>query len=499
MSLKRNSIYSLISSVLPVIGALATVPLYIREIGSDRYGALVIAWTMLGYFGQADFGIGRAVTQRISASRGAGAKEQAGIIWSGIVAILGIGLATGLIVYLAAGYFFGDVMKVEPGLRAELVASIWALALCNPVIALTGVSSGALIGVEKFKFVSVSYLVSNLGLQVFPLIVAWTLTHDLQWLIVASLGGRVLGLLMMGLAVWRSFLAGHRPAPRKSEMRGLAHFGMWVMVTSLVAPLMIASDRFVIGALDGPLAVAVYTIPFQVAYRTLMLPQSVVSVLFPRFAALGGDEARERGTQFTAFIGQMFAPFVIGIACLADPLMHLWLGSHLDPRSVPVAQVILLGVWYLALGSVPFSLIQARGNPRFAALAVIAELPFYFAMLYLLGTSFGLVGIAAAFAIRAAADAMICAWRAGVPVRFMARHVLPTALLVLGTVLVGPMISGWLQALLAATVLCSASVVILLLSLGDMPDDIRVAFEKMPVIGPLIARLALRRAAPKAG
>lgn len=499
MSLKKNSIYSLIGSVIPVASALATVPLYMAEIGGARYGALVIAWTMLGYFGQADFGIGRAITQRISSRQSGGAAELAGIVWSGLMVMTMLALVTGAITYLAADYFLGDVMKVEAGMRAELVRSIWALALCNPVVALTGVLSGALIGAEKFKFVSVSYLASNLGLQVFPLIVAWTFTHDLQWLIVASLAGRILGLLMMGLAVWRSFLAGHRPTPRKSEMRGLAHFGMWVMVTSLIAPLMIASDRFVIGAIDGPLAVAVYTIPFQVAYRTLLLPQSVVNVLFPRFAALGGDEARERATQFTAFIGQMFAPFVIGIACLADPLMHLWLGAHLDPRSVQVAQVILVGVWYLALGSVPFSLIQARGNPRFAAIAVIAELPFYFGMLYLLGKGFGLTGIAAAFAIRAAVDALVCAWRAEVPLRFMVRHVLPTALLVLLTVLVGPMISGWLIALMAATVLCSASVIILLLSLGDMPDDIRVAFEKMPVVGPLVARFTLNRAAPTAG
>lgn len=499
MSLKKNSLYSLIGSIIPVASALATVPLYMSEIGGARYGALVIAWTMLGYFGQADFGVGRAITQRISSQRSAGASELAAIVWSGLVAMTALAVVTGAVTYFAADYFLGDLMKVEDGMRSELLHSTFALALCNPVVALTGVLSGALIGKERFKFVSASYLASNLGLQVFPLIVAWSFTHDLQWLVVASLAGRVLGLLLMGLAVWREFLAGHRPAPRKSEMRGLAHFGMWVMVTSLVAPLMIASDRFVIGAIDGPLAVAVYTIPFQIAYRTLMLPQSVVSVLFPRFAALGHDEARERGMQFTAFIGQLFAPVVIGIACLADPLMHLWLGAHLDPRSVQVAQVILLGVWYLALGSVPFSLIQARGNPRFAALAVIAELPFYFAMLYLLGKGFGLTGIAAAFAIRAAADALICAWRAEVPLRYMLRHVLPSAVVVLATVLIGPMINGWIEGLLAATVLCSVAVVILVFSLAHMPDDIRTTFERLPVVGPLVTRITLGRAAPSAG
>lgn len=498
MSFVRNSFYALSGSLFPVLSALATVPLYVRVIGGERYGALVIAWTLLGYFGQADFGIGRAVTQRISANRLASPERQANIVWSGIAAILGIGIGTGLVTYIAAAYFFGDVMKVDPALRMELMGSIWALALCNPVIALTGVSSGALIGREKFKFVSMSYLASNLGLQIFPLIVGWCFTHDLQWLIVASLAGRVLGLMMMGTAVWHGFLKGYRPAPEKQEMRLLAGFGAWVMIGGLIGPLMIVTDRFVIGAIDGPLAVAAYTIPFQIAYRTLMLPQSVVSVLFPRLATLGHNEARTQTMQFSAFIGQLFAPVVIGIICLADPLMHLWLGSHLDPRSVHVAQVILLGVWFLALGSVPFSLIQARGDPRFTAVLSVVELPFYLLALYLLGRSFGLVGIAWAFTLRSAADALVLSWRAKLLDRWLISHVAPTAVILLLAVVINSMTSGWAAAIAIAFVLVGACTLHLLYTILRMPEDVRQHFEKLPVVGGLITRRAAALAASRA-
>lgn len=495
MSLTRNSLYSFAAAALPVISAIATVPLYIKEIGTERYGALVIAWTLLGYFGQADFGIGRAVTQRISSQRSASKSTLASTVWSGIVSMIILGVLGGGIVYLLAGYFFGDVMKVEPGLRSELMNSLWALALCNPVVTLTGVLSGALIGVERFKYTSWSFLVSNLGLQVLPLIAAATISHDLQWLVAASLAGRALGLLMMGAMVWKEFLTGQPVAPSWLEMRRLANFGAWIMISALIGPLMIYSDRFIIGAIYGAMAVAVYTIPYQVAYRTLLLPQAVVGVLFPRFAALPEGEALERSRQYTVFVGQFFAPFIVGLICVAGPLLALWLGSHLDPRSVSIAHAILFGVWFMALGNVPSAYLQARGNPQFTAVLSIAELPFYVVILFLLGKGFGLVGIAWAFALRSAADALILAWRAGALNRSMLAHLAPPAALLLAAILVSSITSGWLVAIAASTVLVGACSIHLVHTITQMPIDIRNQFERLPLIGKIVGRHVARYAA----
>lgn len=490
MSLARNSFYSFLAGTLPVISAIVSVPFYINEIGAERYGALVIAWTLLGYFGQADFGIGRAVTQRISSNIGASRSVLASTVWSGIVSMIILGVIGGALVYVLAGYFFGDVMKVEPVLRAELMASLWALALCNPVVTLTGVLSGALIGVEKFKFTSISFLAGNLGLQILPLVAAMTITHDLQWLVAASLLGRGLGLVMMAAAVWRVFLTQQPIRPSWTEMRRLANFGAWIMVSSLIGPLMIYSDRFLIGAIYGALAVAVYTIPYQVAYRTLILPQAVVGVLFPRFAALDDAQALQRCREYLVFIGQFFAPFVIGAICLAGPLLELWLGSHLDPRSVSIAHAILVGVWFMAVANVPTALIQARGNPQFTAMLSIAELPFYMAALFLLGRYYGLVGIAWAFTLRSAVDACILAWRAGVADRWLFQHVMPTALLVIGAVIAGEMTTGWISAIIAASVLVGACSLHLLYTLSNMDADLRRHFERLPVVGKILMHRA---------
>lgn len=494
MSLTRNSLYSFAAAALPVASAIGTVPLYINAIGQERYGALVIAWTLLGYFGQADFGIGRAVTQRISSSRDSGSQEIASVVWSGIVSMIILGGLGALFALVASGYYFGDVMKVEPGLRQELMRSLWALALCSPVVTLTGVLSGALIGMERFKYTSWSFLVSNLGLQILPLVTAATISKDLQWLVAASLVGRSLGLVMMGTMVWKQFLSGQAGRPSWAEMRRLANFGAWIMVSALIGPLMIYSDRFIIGAIYGAVAVAVYTIPYQVAFRTLLLPQSVIGVLFPRFAALDDAEALVRCRQYTVFVGQFFAPFVIGLICLAGPLLSLWLGSHLDPRSVEIAKIILLGVWFMALGNVPLALLQARGNPQFTAMLSISELPFYVGILFILGSAFGLAGIAWAFTLRSAVDALILAWRARTVDRWLLGHVAPTAVLVLLAVFVSDLAPGWLGAMAIAAVLVGACLAHLLHTIARMPEDVRLQFERLPLVRGLLGRMTAHRA-----
>ena len=59
---------------------------------------------------------------------------------------------------------------------------------------------------------------------------------------------------------------------------------------------MVVLDRFVIGAMVGANAVTYYTVPFQLAERSTVLPAALTSALFPRFALASSVERRELAT-----------------------------------------------------------------------------------------------------------------------------------------------------------------------------------------------------------
>ena len=414
VKLARDAASIAASSVLPIAISIATVPLYISAIGVERYGALAIAWVFLGYFGNLDFGIGRAIAQRIS-MLGSGCRVAiARAVVSSLITTAVFGILNALVVFFAVRYFFANVFEVNESLRPELIDSVWALALCNPLVSLGGALAGALIGQERFGVVSITNFVAGALMQILPLVTAFVAGPELTGLIVASLAARAVAVVVLTLEVWKRFLRRQVAAPSWDEFRRLTSFGAWVMVSAIVGPLMIVADRFVTGGILGAVAVAAYTIPFQMASRMAILPGAVSEVLFPRFAAQDAASSQDRCGQFSGFIGQIFAPVVIGLICLSGPLLHLWLGANLDQRSIGIAQIIFAGIWTNAVAQIPFSYIQARGGTRFTGLVHLAELPVYLLVLYFLAKAYGLPGISLAFSLRCALDCMIMLLRAGV-------------------------------------------------------------------------------------
>jgi len=266
-------------------------------------------------------------------------------------------------------------------------------------------------------------------------------------------------------------------------LRKLTNFGAWIMVTALVGPLMVFTDRFVIGVMQDAAAVAAYAIPFQIASRTLLVPVAVTQALFPRFAAEGHGASAERCRQFIAFIGLLFTPIIVGLICLAAPLMALWLGDQLDPRSIPIAHLILAGFWINAIANVPYAFIQARGNPRFTALLHLAELPFYLAVLFGLGHAFGLPGFAAAFCLRCAVDCFALVHRAGASRTWL--QLLAPMALVFAALAAGSLLSGWLDLLITAAVLILAALALFVFA---MPAAIRARIAELPFMPPLLAK-----------
>ncbi len=470
MRLARNTLFSLMSTGLPVIISIVTVPLYISQIGAERYGALAICWLLLGYFGQADFGLGRAITQRIGSMAGAPRSEMSLAVASALAAILVFSLFSAMLVYFSADYFFSGPFQIEEGLRAELVRSAWALALCTPVVALIGVGSGSLMGLEQFKLASFGNLASTSGMQVLPLLAAYFYSQDLLVLVICALVGRAIGIVIVVFGVWQTFLSGEAIRVSWKEIKRLLGFGVWIMVTALIGPLMIIADRFIIGVVLGAVAVAAYTIPFQIASRAQVLPIALVQALFPRFASETGSAALARCRQYTALIGQLFTPVIVGMICLAAPLLTLWLGEDLDWRSVPVAHALLVGFWFNALANVPYAFLQARGNPRFTALLHLAELPFYFAVLYSLGTYYGLVGFAAAYSLRCLVDLSALLAKSGMVAKRLLGQLLPQVVLIALALLAAQSFASWAWLLASG---CALGLASLGFTLWQMPEEIR--------------------------
>ena len=74
-ALARNTAWSVAGHGAPLVAALFAIPVILHGLGTDRFGALSLAWLLIGYVSLFDLGLGRALTKLV-------AEKLATLLWS---------------------------------------------------------------------------------------------------------------------------------------------------------------------------------------------------------------------------------------------------------------------------------------------------------------------------------------------------------------------------------------------------------------------------------
>ena len=471
MSIHKHTVYNLLGAILPIGLSLVTIPIYIGLIGDGRYGVLAVAWLLLGYFGLFDLGLGRAMAQRIAALRDSPPQDRSTSLWTALAINISLGVAGGLIIWPVAAYFFEHIFSLESALRPELEAAYPWLILAVPLATLSGVLTGALEGRLKFLELNVISVSTSVLVQLLPLTVAWMHGPDLAWLLPSVILTRLVTLALLFARCHIHVLQGFRPNISKTQAKALIQFGGWVTVTSLVGPVMVILDRFVIGAALGAKAVTYYTVPFQLAERFTIIPGSLASALFPRLTAAGVCEAKQLASTAIQLLAAVMTPMILVGLLLVEPFLQWWINPEFATRAGLTAQILMLGFWINAFAHIPYAQLQASGKPDVVAKCHLGELIPYLLLLYLALVYWGLPGAAVVFGLRTLADCLLLWWFTGTLRTSVSALKMPVFLLLGGfsVTLILPVrsMAGW-----------GASVGMLLLSLvwswQNSPHEVRI-------------------------
>ena len=177
--------------------------------------------------------------------------------------------------------------------------------------------------------------------------------------------------------------------------------------TALVAPLVLLLDRFVIGALRGPVAVAAYVLPYNFVQQLLLVPASLGNAILPRLAVLPGDEVRQLQSSSLHLLGGLLTPLAVVSIALASPFFHVWIGPALAATAGPVAAILLVGVWIHGIAHVASTVLMGRNRPQVVTKLLLGCLIPYVAVLYLATLKFGVIGAAVVWSLRAACDPIL--------------------------------------------------------------------------------------------
>ena len=409
-SIAKNTIFNLLGYGIPLIFALVLIPPLIKGLGAERFGILNLAWMVIGYFSFFDFGIGKGLTKIIAEKIGANQIEQMSrIFWTSLFLMLSVSIFfAGCISFFIPSLV--NIFKISHKFHQETINTFYVLAISIPIVSTTTGLRGVLEAYQKFGIINIMRV--SLGIFTFlgPLLVL-LITNSLFWIVIF--------LIVLRIIIWILYLLQCFKVNKNikneiifdfNSIRPVLRFSIWITLANIVGPIILYSDRFLIGALISAAAITYYATPYEIVTKLLLIPGALSGVLFPIFSAsffsnpLLSKKIFLRGAKFVFLL---IYPMVFLIAMFSFEGMKLWLGSEFALQSYLVLQLLSVGILMNSISIIPNNFFQGIGKPKIPTLLNLAELPFYILLMWLFIEKWGINGAAFAYLIAAGLDALM--------------------------------------------------------------------------------------------
>ncbi len=326
--LQTNAFVSLAGNGLSAVLGLVTLALLARVCSKEEFGKWILFLTVYSLTDTLRSGlILNALIRHLAAEttmpmirRWAGASWQLSAAFLGLmsvliftVALVGSWLGYGAQWPALAGWIVGLSVVALP-----VNISGWLLQARSRFKAMQTVR----VGVQLLFLICIAFGYYTKQLDSTYLLATYTLSHTLV----------SLGVLISGWAQVDTLREG-----TAQDRRTLLDFGRYSMGTLLVSNLLRSSDRLLIGALMGPEAVGIYSLPQRLIEVIEMPIRSIVITDMPRLAQLYANRSL---VAWAAFFNQqagrlwlLILPLSIGGLVAAQPLVNLLGGAEYGDSS----------------------------------------------------------------------------------------------------------------------------------------------------------------------
>lgn len=407
--IRKNISWNLLGNLLPLAVGFVVFPLIISAYGTERFGLLALAWSLVGYFSLFDMGLSRALTQMVSErlSRQVDNTEIVEMIRTSFRVMWLLGLAGGGLLWLIVPWLVSDMLKVSIALNHETIQAFSILAISIPLVVHTSALRGVLEALHLFKQASLIRIVMGAGTFLGPYIASLfgaSLIYAAYSLVVV----RVIGWIMHFYAVHDSGLLKIKTLAYHGRwLKPLFAFGGWMTVSNVIGPLMVYLDRFVVAAMLGTSAVAYYVAPYEVVTKMWAVPAAISGVLFPLFAKgwqtdpVNSAKLLNKGITYVLIF---LYPPVLFISLFANEWLLFWLNKDFSSNGAAVVGWLAAGVLANSVAQIIFAKVQGAGRADWTAKLHLLEIIPYLIFLLFALQQFGIAGAAFAWFLRVTVD-----------------------------------------------------------------------------------------------
>lgn len=401
-NIQKNLLFSAIGYMLPMLAALATIPIMVSKLGVDLYGLYTICISLIGFMALVDFGIGQTVIKYVAEYEATGQTQRVQpLLGVALLIYLLVGIVSAIALYgfaplLAQGLYNGEAKQQ----LAQDVLRITALPL------LLGYVNQFFLNVckayHRFDVPAVIHNAGNLSGIVLAtvLLLAGYSLREVLWGYVLI---QAVALTAGYVASLRVVPAGVRLHPRFEQhvLTSILSFSAYTFIGNFIGALTSRVDKLLIGLIVGTEAVTYYQIPFTIAQMANGLVHTLSQIVFPRFSEMSSLQDRQGllrlyGTVNGAVL-LMSLVIAVMLISVGGEFLAVWISPEFSSHASEVLTVIALYFLLQSSTVVGYWVLQGAGKAQQTALMFLLDASAYFIALYYLANHYGYLG--AAFAL----------------------------------------------------------------------------------------------------
>ena len=393
--------WNLFGLCAPMAVAFFALPPLRGRMGEDIYGAFMFLLTVINYLSILDLGLGRAVTQSMSARIASRKTEELpAIFWTAMGMMLAFALVGMAVFFPLIPSIVCKWSRIPAGLQADAAYTLFAAGLGTPFLVLAACLVGVLEAHQKFKLINLIRLPMQTYTFLGPLAVA-LVSHSLLAPVVALLAGKAVECaIYFAACLWDVPVLRGGICFQRKLVRQLFVLGGWMSVSSIAMLVLNQINSALMFALLPVAMVGFYATIAEMVIRLLIFPRAWVSVLFPSFSAQHVLEKGALANLYAKGVKSLLIfsfPVILVLFTFAGEALTIWQDAKFSEASFGVMRWLTAGIFVYSLSFVPFSLLQGVGRPDVSAKLHLCEIPLTIGLAWILMKHFGMQGAGVAW------------------------------------------------------------------------------------------------------
>lgn len=356
---------------------IAYTPYLLRMLGQSEYGLYSLAASVIAYLSILDLGFGNAVIRYTAKFRAEGKiEEQYSMFGTFIVlyTIIGvISLIAGFALYSNLDTLFGQTLTP---IELERSRSIVLLMVFNLAFTFPLSIYGAIItAYEDFVFLRIVQI-ARILLNTFVMIYLLSVGYKAIAMVVVQTVFNILTLLLNAFyCKYKIHIKVIFGKINKSFLKEVAIYSFWIFLNVIMDRIYWSTGQFVLGALVGTAAVAVFAVAIQLQGMYMMFSTAVAGVFLPRVTAMvaKNNSKKEISDLFikTSRVQYIILSYILsGFVVFGHQFIIFWAGSGYDDAFY-ITLLFFIPLTIPLIQNIGIIILQAHNQMKFRSILYI--------------------------------------------------------------------------------------------------------------------------------